>query len=80
MFRGLCEVGYPHMAVCGLLQTQVTERGGLATHLEWGDFVEAHGKMRIKIRSVNKKTQVRTVPLNPEIAEWLRPFRDDAQH
>ena len=75
VFRGFIEVGYPDMAACALLQTQVAERGGLATHLEWSDLVETQKKLRVKIREVNGKTQLRTVPLNPEIAEWLRPFR-----
>ena len=63
------------MAACALLQTQVAERGGLATHLEWSDLVETKGKLRVKIREVNGKTQMRTVPLNEAVAEWLRPFQ-----
>lgn len=63
------------MAACALLQTQVAERGGLATHLEWSDLVETKGKLRVKIREVNRKTQMRTVPLNESVAKWLRPFR-----
>ena len=75
VFQGFIEVGYPDMAVCALLQTQVAERGGLATHLEWSDLVETKGKLRVKSREVNGKTQLRTVPLNHAVAEWLRPFQ-----
>ena len=74
VFQGFLEVGYPDMAACSVMQTQVAERGGLATHLEWSDLVETKGKLRVKIREVNKKTQLRTVPLNDAVAQWLRPF------
>ena len=80
VFQGFLEVGYPDMAACALMQTQVAERGGLATHLEWSDLVEAKGKLRVKIREVNKKTQLRTIPLNKVVAKWLQPFQAKVAH